>query len=299
VKPDSELARDSGLTLGARGHIVVNEFQQTNDPAIYAVGDAVETKDGVFEGSINIPLGGPANRQGRIAADHINNPEKTRPYPGSIGTSIVRAFKVAAGITGYSEKRLKMAGKEYKSVVITDFHHANYYPGAVPLTLKVIWNPDTGVILGAQSFGNEGVDKRLDVMATAIRGKLTVEDLEHLEFAYAPPFGSAKDPVNIAGFAAKNAEDGYVRTVKQIPEIEGLQIVDVRPPEICECDPLGEANFCIPLGALRKNLDKLDKSKPVLTVCKMGKSSYMASRILSQHGFDVLSLEGGTTTLIR
>jgi len=299
VKPDSQLAKAAGLDLGPRGHIIVNEFQQTSDPTVYAVGDAVETKDGVFEGRINIPLGGPANRQGRIAADHINNPGKTRPYPGSLGTSIVRAFKLAAGITGYSEKRLKMAGQKYSSVIVTDFNHASYYPGAVPLTIKVIWNPETGIILGAQAFGLEGVDKRLDVVATAIRGKLTIEDLEHLELSYAPPFGSAKDPVNIAGFAAKNAEDGYVKTVKQIPDIDGLQIVDVRPPAICKCEPLGDVTFCIPLGALRKNLDKLDKTKPVLTVCKMGKSSYMAARILTQHGFDVLSLEGGTTTLVR
>ncbi|MBN2068174.1 MAG: FAD-dependent oxidoreductase [Opitutales bacterium] len=294
VKPDTALASACGLTLGSRGHIVVNEFQQTNDPSIYAVGDAVETKDGVLEGNISIPLGGPANRQGRLAADHIVYREKARPYPGSIGTSIVRVFSLAAGITGYSEKRLQAMGHPYSQTVVTDFHHANYYPGAVPLSLKVIWNPRDGRILGAQSFGQEGVDKRLDVLATAIRGKLTMEDLEHLELAYAPPFGAAKDPVNLAGFAAKNMEDSLVEITRDIPEIPGLQVVDLRGKPLREANPVPGA-IGIMLADLRDNLHLLDKSRPVLTLCMVGKTSYFAARVLQQNGFNVISLQGGLT----
>jgi NADPH-dependent 2,4-dienoyl-CoA reductase/sulfur reductase-like enzyme len=208
VRPENQLAKDAGLELGARGHIRTNAHMQTSDPNVYAVGDASETFDPILGGPTAIALGGPANRQGRTAADHIVLGERARPYPGSIGTSIVRVFDVAAGVTGHSEKRLQQMEIEYGKTIITDFNHASYFPGATHLTVKVLWEKSTGRILGGQANGIEGVDKRLDVLATAIKGRLTVDDLEHLELAYAPPFGVAKDPLNTAGFSANNIRSG-------------------------------------------------------------------------------------------
>ena len=293
VRPDTVLAREAGLALGPHGHIVVNEFQQTSDPDIYAAGDAVETHDRVFDDKTVVPMGGPANRQGRVAADHVFMPEKARPYPGSLGTAIARAFGVAAGITGWSEKRLKTAKRAYETVTVNDHQHATYYPGAKPLTVKIIWEPDTGRLLGAQVSGCEGVDKRLDVLATAITAGMTVEDLCHLELAYAPPFGSAKDVINLAGFAACNRIDGLVEQVTVLPDDEQVQIVDVRPKPLSEAFPAPCPVINIPFPTLRANLDKLDRNRPVLTLCAFGKMSYFAARILKQHGFNVQSFSGG------
>ncbi|NSL54962.1 FAD-dependent oxidoreductase [Uliginosibacterium aquaticum] len=293
VRPDTELARDAGLELGPRGHIVVNDFMQTSDPSIYAAGDAVQTRDRVIDSSVNVPMGGPANRQGRVAADHIFMADKARPYPGSLGTAIVRGFEVAAGITGWSEKRLQAAGKPYATVTVNDQHHAGYYPGAKPLSFKILWEPDSGRVLGAQATGFEGIDKRLDVMATAILGGMTIDDLCHLELAYAPPFGSAKDVINLAGFTACNRRDGLVRHITELPTDPQVQIVDVRPQPLAEAFPAPANVINIPFPTLRANLAKLDRTRPVLTVCAFGKMSYFAARLLIQEGFDVKSFSGG------
>ena len=295
VRPENQLAKDAGLELGARGHIRTNAHMQTSDPNVYAVGDASETFDPILGGPTAIALGGPANRQGRTAADHIVLGERARPYPGSIGTSIVRVFDVAAGVTGHSEKRLQQMEIEYGKTIITDFNHASYFPGATHLTVKVLWEKSTGRILGGQANGIEGVDKRLDVLATAIKGRLTVDDLEHLELAYAPPFGVAKDPLNTAGFSANNIRSGKLRPVYSLAAAEGSQLLDARPAEMAKLKPIpGAVN--IPYPELRQRLGELDKSKPVTTICALGKMSYFAARILMQNGFDVQTHVGGWKT---
>ena len=293
VQPDTGLAAAAGLQLGPRGHIVVDGFQRTSDPHIYAAGDAVETEDRVLGDKVVVPMGGPANRQGRVAADHVFLGDKARPYPGSLGTAIVRAFEAVAGITGWSEKRLQAAGRAYETVTVNDHQHATYYPGAKPLTLKVVWEPDTGRLLGAQASGCEGIDKRLDVLATAILGGMTVEDLCHLELAYAPPFGAAKDAVNLAGFAACNRRDGLVKHTSMLPDDGQTQVVDVRPKPLADAFPAPGKVVNIPFPTLRANLGKLDPNRPVVTLCAFGKMSYFAARVLAQNGFDVTSFSGG------
>ena len=294
VAPDTSLAAEAELQLGPRGHIIVDEFQRTSDPNIYAAGDAVETADRVSGGDKTVvPMGGPASRQGRVAADHIFLGEKARPYPGSLGTAIVRVFETVAGITGWSEKRLQAAGHNYQTVTINDHQHATYYPNAKPLTVKIIWAPESGLLLGAQVSGFDGVDKRLDVLATAILGGMTVEDLCHLELAYAPPFGASRDAINLAGFAACNCHDGLVRTTTLLPSDPQVQIVDVRPKPLAEAFPAPVPVINIPFPTLRDNLDKLDRNRPVLTLCAFGKMSYFAARVLMQNGFDVVSFGGG------
>ena len=291
VVPETMIARDAGLSLGARGHIVVNNFQQTSDPNIYAAGDAVETEELVFGGRTVLPMGGPANRQGRIAADHMLRPDIAKAYPGSLGTAIVRVFSVAAGVTGWTEKRMREAGHPCASVIVNDHQHATYYPGAKPLTLKIVWDPQTGRVVGAQATGCKGVDKRLDVLAACIQNEATIDDLCHLELAYAPPFGSAKDIINLAGFAATNLRDGLVIQTDDL-SFSGVQIVDVRPKPVADAFPLA-GSINIPFPTLRSNLDKLDRRHPVITVCAFGKMSYFAARILAQNGFQVQSYSGG------
>ncbi|WFB36406.1 FAD-dependent oxidoreductase [Kiritimatiellota bacterium B12222] len=292
VRPESGLAKAAGLTLGARGHIQSNTHMQTNDPDIYAVGDVCEGIDPILGGPSSVPLGGPANRQGRCAADHIMLAEQARPYPGSIGTAIVRVFDVAAGVTGHSEKRLQQMDVAYEKTIVTDYNHASYYPGATLLSVKLLWEKQTGRILGGQVTGIEGVDKRLDVLATAIKGKLTVDDLEHMELAYAPPFGSAKDPLNTAGFSANNIRSGRYSPAYDLPNDGSAQLLDVRPSEMAEINPVSGA-INIPYPQLRQRMHELDKSKPVITFCAMGKTSYFSARILSQNGFNVSSHIGG------
>ena len=291
VRPESGLAKEAGLDLGPRGHIKVDSYQLTNDPDIYAVGDVCETEDPILGKRTAIPLGGPANRQGRTAADHIFLGEKALPYPGSIGTAIVRVFDLAAGIAGYSETRLKMEGVPYQTVTVNGASHASYFPGAETVTLKLLWSPEDGRVLGAQASGKDGVDKRLDVIATALRGRLTIDDLAHLELAYAPPFGNAKDVINVAGFAAGNIRDGMLVPVPSI-SAAGPQIVDVRPAATAAKRPVPGAKN-IPLPELRSRLGELDRAQPVFTVCQMGKTSYFAARILANHGFDARSILGG------
>ncbi len=291
VRPESGLARDAGLTLGPRGHIVVDAWQRTSDPDIYAAGDACETEDPILGKRTAIPLGGPANRQGRTAADHIFLGDRALRYPGSIGTAIVRVFEQAAGIVGYSETRLKAESIPYQTITVNGSSHASYYPGSETITLKLLWSPDDGRVLGAQACGKGGVDKRLDVIATAIRGRLTIDDLAHLELAYAPPFGSAKDVINVAGFAAGNLRDGLLVPVASLADA-GAQVVDVRPAATAAKKPVPGARN-IPLAELRSRLNELDRTQPVFTICQMGKTSYFAARILANHGFDARSILGG------
>lgn len=292
VRPESSLAKQASLDLGERGHIKTNPYMQTSDPDIYAVGDVCEGIDPILGGPSAIPLGGPANRQGRCAADHIVMGDQALPYPGSIGTAIVRVFDIAAGVTGHSEKRLQQMGIDYEKTIVTDYNHASYFPGATHLTVKILWEKSTGRLLGGQACGYEGVDKRLDVLATAIKGNLTVEAIAQLELAYAPPFGSAKDPINIAGFSATNIRQNLVEPIYDLENQADAQIIDIRPAEMAALKPIPGARN-IPLTTLRDNLQSIDKSKPVVTVCALGKTSYFASRILRQHGFNARSHVGG------
>jgi len=294
VRPETALARAAGLELGPRGHLRVNAFMQTSDPDIYAAGDAVETEDLVSGEPVAVALGGPANRQGRVVADHIFRPETAKPYPGTLGTAIVRVFDAAAGLTGWTEKRLRAAGRDFRTVTVNDHHHAGYLPGAKPIQLKLLWDPANGRVLGAQCAGFAGVDKRLDVLATAIAGRLTIDDLAELELAYAPPFGAAKDIVNLAGFTACNTRDGLVTPVDALPDDPAAQIPDVRPPPLVSVHPIPRAGVInIPLGALRARLGELARTRPVVTVCALGKTAYFAARVLAQNGFAVSTLTGG------
>ena len=292
VRPESDLAREAGLVLSEAGHVVVNQFMQTSDPDIYAAGDVVQTRERHYGQRVAIALAGPANRQGRVAADHIFQEIFAQPYPGSIGTSIVRFFGMVAAGTGWTEQALIESGRSYNTVTVHEHQHASYYPGAEMITLKLIWEPETGEILGAQATGKDGVDKRIDVLATAIIGRMTIDDLCHLELAYAPPFGTARDIINIAGFAATNMRDGLIRLIHHIPDDPAVQLLDVRSRQLVERSPV-EGAIHIPFPALRKNMGKLDKNKPVIVICQLGRTSYFASRVLSQNGFHAVSLTGG------
>lgn len=291
VRPENQLAREAGLELSPRGHVRVDPWQRTSDSAIYAVGDVCETSDPILDQRAAIPLGGPANRQGRTAADHIFLGDKALRYPGSLGTAIVRVFDQSIGITGYSESRLIAATVDYQSVTVNASSHASYYPGAETVTLKLLWSPADGRVLGAQVSGKDGVDKRLDVLATALRGRLTIDDLAHLELAYAPPFGSAKDVINIAGFAAGNVRDGLLIPLKSLADT-GPQVIDVRPLTTAAKNPIAGAKQ-IPLTELRDRLDEIDATKTVDVVCQMGRTSYFAARILANNGFNARSVLGG------
>jgi NADPH-dependent 2,4-dienoyl-CoA reductase/sulfur reductase-like enzyme/rhodanese-related sulfurtransferase len=294
VRPDTALAREAGLRLGPRGHIVVDEYMRTSVDGIYAAGDAVEVEDLVSGIRTSVPLGGPANRQGRLVADHVFVPEKAIRYPGALGTAVVRVFEASAGITGWSEKRLRAAGRPFRTVTVNDNHHAGYFPGALPLMVKLLWDPETDLVLGAQAVGAAGVDKRLDVLATAIAGGMNIDDLAQLELAYAPPFGSAKDIVNLAGFAAANSRDGLVDPLDEIPEDPEVQVLDVRPLALSTTHPVPHPRVvAIPLPELRRRAGELDPTRSVVTVCALGKTAYFAARILAQKGFRVRSLTGG------
>ncbi|MDL2284394.1 FAD-dependent oxidoreductase [Oxalobacter sp. OttesenSCG-928-P03] len=292
VRPESDLAREAGLVLSEAGHIVVNEFMQTSDPDIYAAGDVVQTRERYFGQRVAVALAGPANRQGRVAADHIFLQSLAQPYPGSIGTSIVRLFGMVAAGTGWTEQALVESSRSYNTVTVHEHQHASYYPGAEMIMLKLIWEPETGIVLGAQATGRDGVDKRIDVLATAIIARMTIDDLCHLELAYAPPFGTARDIINIAGFAATNMRDGLVQLINYIPDDPAVQILDVRPAPIAKKAPLDGA-IHIPYATLRKNLGKLDRNRPVIVICMLGRTSYFAARVLAQKGFHAVSLSGG------
>ncbi len=297
VRPDSALAHAAGLDVNERGAIRVDAHMRTSDPHIYAAGDAVEVKDLVTDEPAFVPLAGPANRQGRIAADNICG--RASAYTSTQGTAIVKVFDMTGGGTGASERTLQRKKMPYRKIYVHPSGHAGYYPGSAPMHLKLLFSPDTGKLLGAQVVGFDGVDKRLDVLATALRAGLTVYDLEHLELAYAPPYGSAKDPVNMAGFVAANLLRGDVEFwyAEDFPErTQDAFILDVRSPAEYETWHIpGAAN--IPLGRLRSRLDRIPRDRRVLLYCKVGFRSYLAYRLLKQNGFDrVATLAGGSMT---
>ncbi|MDW7738501.1 MAG: DsrE/DsrF/DrsH-like family protein [Bacillota bacterium] len=292
VKPELKLATEAGLDV-AKG-IVVNEYMQTSDPYIYAVGDAVEVTHLVTGKPAVIPLAGPANKQGRIVANNISGRKES--YRGTQGTSVLKIFEMTVATTGANERLLKESAINYRSVIIHPNSHAGYYPGASPISLKLLFNTE-GKILGAQAVGYEGVEKRIDVLATALRTGITVYELQELELAYAPPYSSAKDPVNMAGFVASNILNGDSQAVSVL-ELntalgEDAQILDVREPEENELGAIpGSIN--IPLGQLRSRLTELERDKGIITYCSVGLRSYLASRILRLNGFtNVGNLSGG------
>ncbi len=296
VRPESKLAREAGLDLGESGGIKVDEHMRTSDPAIWAVGDAVETEHLVGGFSRITPLAGPANRQGRIAADNVFGRDST--YKKTQGTAICKVFDLAVAGTGLNEKDLKKAGIAYEKVFVHPACHAGYYPGATPLTIKLLFSPSDGKLLGGQVAGVSGADKRIDVLAVAIRAGMTVYDLEDLELAYAPPYGSAKDPVNYAGFVAANALRGDVGLchVEDVADPKADQfLLDVRtPPEFAAGTIPGAAN--IPLDELRDRLEEIPKDKELLVFCQVGLRGYLACRILAQHDCRCRNLTGGYKT---
>ncbi|MBX7106780.1 MAG: FAD-dependent oxidoreductase, partial [Gemmataceae bacterium] len=297
VRPENQLAKSAGLAVGPRGGIVVNEHMQTSDPDIYAVGDAVQTIDFVTGEPAQVPLAGPANRQGRIAADHIFG--RLSRYRGTQGTAIVRVFDVVAALTGASEKTLRRLHREYRKIYVHPTHHASYYPGAEKMTLKLLFDPGDGKILGAQAVGGTGVDKRIDVIAMAIQAGMTVHDLEEAELCYAPPFGSAKDAVNMAGFVAANLCRGdHPQTPPDecVPKTPAESfVVDVRTPkEFAAGHVPGAVN--IPVDELRGRLAEVPSDRPILVYCQVGQRGYLATRILLQEGRQVKNISGGFTS---
>lgn len=293
VAPDTAFLRDSGLELGPRGHIIVNERLETNLEKVYAAGDAIQVVDYVTGAPAAIPLAGPANKQGRIAADNVCGLNSI--YKGTLGTSIVKVFDLTGASTGHSEKSLDRLGLPYQVVYVDPNSHASYYPGSTPLTLKLLFNEE-GMILGAQAAGKKGVDKRIDVIATVMRLKGNIKDLTELELAYAPPYSSAKDPVNIAGYAAENILTGK-STVFLPRDLEkfnpqAAQLLDVRTPSEYALGHIPGA-YHIPLDELRSRYHELDRNKEVWLYCQVGLRGYTASRLVTQLGFSVRNLTGG------
>jgi NADPH-dependent 2,4-dienoyl-CoA reductase/sulfur reductase-like enzyme/rhodanese-related sulfurtransferase len=307
VRPESRLASDAGLDVGPRGGIRVDDHMRTSDPAIYAVGDAVEVRDVVTSAATQVPLAGPANRQGRIAAEAIFRGAEGRGarYRGTQGTAIVGVFDRVAGITGASEKVLARAGIAHRKVYVHPANHAGYYPGAESMSLKVLFDPVTGRLLGAQGVGGAGVDKRIDVFAVAIQAGMTVFDLEEMELSYAPQFGSAKDPVNMAGFVAAGILRGDHPQADMAmalygPPDERTILLDVRTSAEFAQGHLPDA-VNIPVDELRDRLGEVPRHSRILAYCQVGQRGYLATRILLQKGFDVANLGGGykTSMLLR
>ena len=295
VKPEDELAKQAGLNVYPRGGIEVNEKMQTNDEDIYALGDAVKIKNSVTGEMSSIPLAGPANKQARVVANNICNINTN--YDGSIGSSILKIFNYNIGITGINEITCNRNNIQYKTIILSPYSHATYYPGASMLIIKAIYEDKSGRILGAQVFGKESVDKITDIFAVAIKMKMTAYDLEKLDLCYAPPFSSAKSPVNLLGNSIVNQIEGLVDTVTW-QEVENLKnnkdifVLDVRTDEEFKSGNY-EGAIHIPLDDLRKRLNELDKSKTYLVYCRTGLRSYIACRILYQNGFKVQNITGG------
>lgn len=297
VRPENQLATEAGLEVGPRGGIRVNEHLQTSDLDIYAAGDAVETRDFVTGERVQVPLGGPANRQGRLAADHIFG--RSTVFRGVQATAVVRVFGLTAALTGASEKTLRRLNRPFMKVNLHPFSHATYFPGARQFTLKLLYEPGTGKILGAQAVGGEGVDKRIDVLSVMIQGGMTVFDLEQAELCYAPPYGSAKDPLNMAGFVAAGRLRGdhpQLAMDELTPELLARSLVlDVRTPaEFSQGHLPGAVNM--PIDELRQRLSELPRDRKLLAYCRVGQRGYLATRILMQAGFDVANLSGGWLT---
>lgn len=296
VMPDTRFIKDTGINLGERGHIVVNENMETNIEGIYAGGDAVVVRDYVNGKEAFIPLAGPANKHGRIIADNIAGIKSA--YKGSLGTSIIKVFDMVAASTGNNERTLNRYGIEYDKVYLHPMSHAGYYPNAIPLNIKVIYDKE-GKILGAQALGYEGVDKFIDVIATSIKFGGRMEDLAELDLAYAPPFLSAKSPANMAGFMAENQRKDLVKLIN-VDELKNFNsdkqiLLDTRDVEEVELGSI-ENSLNIPLNDLRSNLDKLDKNKEILVYCAVGIRGYIAARLLEANGFNVRNLNGGYKT---
>ncbi|MCF7953596.1 MAG: FAD-dependent oxidoreductase [Spirochaetales bacterium] len=295
VKPETSLAKEAGLELGKTGGIKIDQYMQTSDPSIYAVGDAVEVSHVINSTEVLIPLAWPANRQGRIVADNIAGKRK-KAYNGSLGTSILKVFDLTVAATGMNEKVLSRLGMEYEAATINRNDHAEYYPGALPLTLKLLFSKE-GKIYGAQGIGYNGVDKRIDTIAVAIKAGMKVWDLQDLELAYAPPYNSAKDPVNIAGYVAENMLTGELKSVRwnQVEDLmkqENTVFLDVRIEEEYEIGTIPGA-VRIEVDELRSRLSELDKSKTYVVFCQVGQRGYVAYRILTEHGFTAMNLDGG------
>lgn len=293
VRPESRLATDAGLAVGVNGSVKVNDHMQTSDPDIYAVGDAVEVRDFVTGEPVHVPLAGPANRQGRLAADHIFGRADAR-YRGTQGTAIVRVFDKTAAMTGASEKTLRRHERAYRKVYVHPAHHAGYYPGAEGMTLKLLFDPATGMILGAQAVGGAGVDKRIDVLAVAIQAGMTVFDLEETELAYSPQYGSAKDPVNMAGFVAAGLLRGEHPQVDAdaVAGAGDRVLLDVRTPgEFAAGHIPGAVN--VPVDELRGRLGELPRDREIVAYCQVGQRGYLATRILRHAGFRASNVGGG------
>lgn len=294
VSPDTKFLQNSGINLGEKGHILVNENLETNLKGVYALGDSILVKNYLTNQDVAIPLAGPANRQGRIVAGNIVG--RNEKYKGSLGTAIVKIFELTAASTGLNERTLKQLNIPYEKIYLHPNNHAAYYPGASPISIKALYNKENKQILGAQALGISGVDKFIDVIATSIKFKATIDDLSELELAYAPPFLSAKSPANMLGFIGQNIEDGlleqvFMEDLKNYNEKENI-ILDVRE----ELELIGgkfNNSINIPLSELRKRYNELPKDKEILTYCAVGLRGYIASRFLSQKGYKVKNLAGG------
>jgi NADPH-dependent 2,4-dienoyl-CoA reductase/sulfur reductase-like enzyme/peroxiredoxin family protein/TusA-related sulfurtransferase/rhodanese-related sulfurtransferase len=296
VKPESRLAKEAGLEIGERGGIIVDKNMRTSDPNIFAVGDAVEVSDFITDIKSIIPLAGPANRQGCIAANTIFG--KKSEYKKTQGTAICKVFSLTVGMTGANEKQIKKNSLPYEKIYIHPAVHASYYPGATSISLKLIFDPTNGKILGAQAVGRQGVDKRIDVLAVAMRAGLKVQDLKDFELSYAPPYGSAKDPINYLGFVASNVMDGTCQVchVEDVAKPRADQVIlDVRTLDEVNLGKIPGA-IHIPIDDLRGRLQELSKDKEILVYCKVGLRGYLACRILSQNGFKCRNLSGGYLT---
>ncbi|WP_404970765.1 FAD-dependent oxidoreductase [Vibrio campbellii] len=297
VRPETKLAQEAGLQIGSLGGIYTNEYMQSSDPSIYAVGDAVEEKDFVTGEQTLVPLAGPANRQGRMAADNMLGRQET--YQGTQGTAICKIFDLAVASTGKNEKQLKRENIAYEKVYVHTASHASYYPGAETVSFKMLFDPTTGKILGAQAVGKDGVDKRIDVMAVAQRAGMTVEQLQHLELTYAPPYGSAKDVINQAAFVANNIIKGDATAI-HFDEIDNLSenqvLLDVRNPGELESVGFIEGAINIPVDQLRQRMNELPKDKEIVIYCQVGLRGNVAYRQLVNSGFKARNLLGGYRT---
>ncbi len=293
IRPNSELAAQAGLALGKNGGIAVNEYLQTSNPDIYAAGDAIQVVETVLGAPAQIPLAGPANRQGRAAAENALRGNRIK-FKGSIGTSICKIFNLTMASAGPTEKALKGARIKFKKLYLNPFSHATYYPGAKQMHMKMLFSPD-GKVLGAQIVGTDGVKERIDVLAAAISSGMSVYDLQDLELAYAPPYGSAKEPVNYAGFVAVNMLEGMTSPAYPDEIPESALLLDVREEAEFRKGHIDGARL-IPLGRLRSSMAELPKDKEIIVYCQVGIRGYIAERILRQNGFNVRNLSGGYVT---
>jgi NADPH-dependent 2,4-dienoyl-CoA reductase/sulfur reductase-like enzyme/rhodanese-related sulfurtransferase len=297
IRPENKLAVDAGLEVDPRGGIRVSDFLQTSDPSIYAVGDAIEVKDFVTGEPTQVPLAGPANRQGRVAADNIFG--RPMRFRGTQGTAIVRVFDRTAAVTGASEKTLRRLGRDYRKVYVHPANHVGYFPGAEGMTLKLLFHSQSGKVLGAQVVGGAGVDKRIDILSVAIQAGMTVFDLEEMELAYSPQYGAAKDPVNMAGFVASGLLRGeHPQTVveKTLADSDSSScLIDVRTREEFMAGRMPGA-INIPVDELRARLSEIPRDRPITVYCQVGQRGYLATRILNQSGFNAVNISGGYKT---